>query len=59
MTVAKIQTICDQMRREAYRWSPVRRTYIPKKSGGKRPLGMPTWSDKLVQEVLRLILEAY
>jgi retron-type reverse transcriptase len=38
----------------------VRRTYIEKKhSTNKRPVGIPTWSSKLVQEVIRLILEAY
>src|SRR5436190_24112180 len=53
MSLMKVQTIIDDLRCERYQWSPVRRTYIPKKSGTPRPLGMPTWSDKLVQEVLR------
>ncbi|MEU9609895.1 reverse transcriptase domain-containing protein [Streptomyces sp. NPDC048057] len=61
MSVEKIERIIDAMRHERYRFSPVRRTYIPKKNGtGKRrPLGLPTWSDKLVGEVVRLLLEAY
>ena len=60
MSVAKIDTIIEVIRQERYRWTPVRRTYIEKKqSTKKRPLGLPTWSDKLVQEVIRLLLEAY
>jgi len=59
MSLKKIDGIIDALRREAYRWSPARRTHIPKKDGKKRPLGLPTWSDKLVQEALRLLLDAY
>ena len=60
MTMEKIEAIIDAMRHERYRFSPVRRIYIPKKTSGKlRPLGLPSWSDKLVGEVVRLLLEAY
>lgn len=59
MSEAKIDSIIDAMRHERYRFSPARRTYIPKKNGKMRPLGLPTWSDKLVGEVVRLLLEAY
>jgi group II intron reverse transcriptase/maturase len=59
MSLAKIDAIIEALRYERYQWLPARRVYIPKKNGKKRPLGLPVWSDKLVQEVLRQILEAY
>ncbi len=59
MSLEKINTIIEALRSERYRWTPVRRAYIPKRNGKLRPLGMPTWSDKLLQEVIRSILEAY
>jgi group II intron reverse transcriptase/maturase len=59
MSLKKIDAIIQALRLERYHWLPARRTYIPKKNGKQRPLGMPVWSNKLVQEVIRLILEAY
>ena len=47
MTLGKIERIIDALRHERYRFKPVRRHYIPKKDGKQRPLGLPSWSDKL------------
>ena len=57
---AKIDSIIRALADETYQPMPVRRTYIQKKNNRKklRPLGIPTFTDKLVQEVLRMILEA-
>ena len=56
----KIANIIQRLADETYQPTPVRRTYIKKKNNPKkkRPLGIPTFTDKLVQEVLRMVLEA-
>ena len=59
MSLAKIDDLTDALRYERFRWTPVRRVNLPKSKGGTRPLGLPTWTDKLLQEVIRMILEAY
>jgi group II intron reverse transcriptase/maturase len=59
MSLRKIDAIIDQVRYERYRWTSVRRVHIPRKDGKTRPLGIPTWSDKLLQDVVRAILDAY
>ncbi len=59
MSQDKIANIIEAIRFERWQWKPVRRVEIPKRKGGKRPLGMPSWSDKVVQDVIRSILEAY
>lgn len=59
MSLAKIERIITSLRERTFRWRPARRVYIPKRNGKQRPLGVPSWTDKLVQEVMRSILEAY
>jgi len=59
MSEGKIDQIIELMRHERYRFAPARRIWIPKKNGKLRPLGLPSWSDKIVGEVVRLLLEAY
>ena len=59
MSRERIQRIIEKLRNERFNFRPARRIQIPKKSGGTRPLGIPNFTDKLVQEVLRMVLEAY
>jgi group II intron reverse transcriptase/maturase len=59
MSGRKIEEIIEAVRHERFRWTPVRRIYVPKGNGKLRPLGIPSWRDKLLQEVMRSILEAY
>ncbi len=53
-----IQTVIQELRTESYQFKPVRTTFIPKTNGKLRKLGIPCARDKIVQEALRLILEA-
>ena len=58
MSTQRIERLIESLRNESYKPNPARRVYIPKKNGRKRPLGIPSFEDKLVQESVRLILEA-
>lgn len=52
MTLRRIDDILTRLNSGEYRWQPVRRAHIPKKNGRRRPLGVPGWNDKLMQEVI-------
>lgn len=58
MSIARIDQLIDSLKDESYQPHPSRRTYIPKKNGKLRPLGIPTFDDKLLQQVIKMILEA-
>lgn len=58
MSMERIDRLIVTLRDESYQPKPSRRTYIPKKSGKLRPLGIPSIDDKLVQEVIRMLLES-
>jgi len=59
MSLSKIDALIEELRTGKFRWTPNRRVNIEKGKGKTRPLSLPTWKDKHVQEVMRVILEAY
>lgn len=58
MSVKRVDELISKMRDFSYQPNPAKRVYIPKPNGKTRPLGVPSFDDKLVQEVLRMLLEA-
>ncbi|HOJ09539.1 MAG TPA: reverse transcriptase domain-containing protein [Clostridiales bacterium] len=58
MSMERIEALIASMKDHSYQPYPARRTYIKKKNGKLRPLGIPSFNDKLVQEIIRMILES-
>ena len=58
MSIDRINKLIESIKDETYSPNPAKRTYIPKKNGKMRPLGIPSFEDKLVQEAVRMVLEA-
>ena len=59
MSLQRIDQVVEALKAGNYHWKPARRVYIPKANGKLRPLGIPNWTDKLVQEAIRQVLSAY
>jgi group II intron reverse transcriptase/maturase len=59
MSLQRIDAIIAALDAGNYQWKPSRRVYVPKPNGKLRPISVASWSDKLVQEVLRMVLSAY
>ncbi|MCC3796910.1 reverse transcriptase domain-containing protein [Vibrio parahaemolyticus] len=57
ISIPRVKKIIQSLSEGNYRFAPVKRVYIPKSNGKTRPLGLPNGNDKLVQEVVKMILE--
>ena len=58
MSLSRLKRLKNKVCNESYKFKPVKLTYLPAGKGKRRPLGLPTGNDKIVQEVMRIILEA-
>ena len=54
---ANLQRLQESLKSGKFEACPVRRVYIPKSNGTMRPLGIPSFNDRMVQEAIRMVLE--
>jgi len=57
VTLSGLRTLSKELSSEKYKCIPVRRLYIDKPQGGKRPLGVPSTRDKIVQKALQMLIQ--